>query len=55
MATRAADLLGARLREIVDIQLNELSQHCLIVYDKVSPTSGGYPRRAGMPVKRPLL
>ncbi len=51
---KGAELLGGRLKEIVDVSIPELRDHCLIVYEKVSGTPARYPRRAGMPSKRPL-
>jgi 16S rRNA (guanine527-N7)-methyltransferase len=54
-AQNAVRLLGGRLRNIIDIALPEFpSGRCLIVYDKVSPTPAAYPRRPGIPVKKPL-
>jgi 16S rRNA (guanine527-N7)-methyltransferase len=53
-ATRAARQLGGRLEQVLNISLPELSDRCLIVYRKVSPTPEKYPRRPGMPAKQPL-
>lgn len=54
-ASRAIQTLGGRLREIVPVQLPTLSaaRH-LVVVDKVKETPPRYPRRSGMPVKKPL-
>ena len=55
-ATRAVGLLGGKLRETKRIGLAEFSgERWLIVIDKISPTPELYPRRAGIPQKRPLL
>ena len=55
-ANRAIAVLGGSLREIKRIELEEFTdERCLIVIDKVSPTPTQYPRRAGIPSKRPLL
>jgi 16S rRNA (guanine527-N7)-methyltransferase len=48
-------MLGGKLRGIKAIELTEFDdRRCLVVIDKVKPTPGEYPRRSGMPVKRPL-
>ncbi|OGO40285.1 MAG: 16S rRNA (guanine(527)-N(7))-methyltransferase [Chloroflexi bacterium RBG_16_57_8] len=54
-AARAVDIMGGRLREIIDIDLPEISGRCLVVYDKVSPTPPEYPRRPGVPAKGPIM
>ena len=55
-ASRAVGLLGGKLRERKKIELAEFSgERWLIIIDKVSPTPEAYPRRAGIPQKRPLL
>lgn len=55
-ADRAISLLGGNLREVKKIELEELANdRYLIIIDKVSPTPEKYPRRPGMPAKRPLL
>ncbi len=46
--------LGGRVREITPVQLPGLEPRYLIVVDKVAPTPAGYPRRAGIPDKKPL-
>jgi 16S rRNA (guanine527-N7)-methyltransferase len=54
-ATRAIKLLGGRLREIKAVDLKELAGgRRLVIIDKVSPTPEAYPRRPGMPAKRPI-
>ena len=55
-ATRAIGMLGGSLREVLAIDLEELPDgRRLIVIDKVSETPLQYPRRPGMPAKRPLV
>jgi 16S rRNA (guanine527-N7)-methyltransferase len=55
-AERAIRLLGGELRRIVHVELPGLPEdRSLVVVEKVSPTPDAYPRRAGMPSKRPLL
>ena len=54
-AARAINLLGGNLREVKRVDLEELAgERRLIVIDKVSETPPRYPRRPGMPAKRPL-
>lgn len=55
-ATRAISLLGGNLRERKRIELEEFAdERWLVIIDKVSPTPQNYPRRPGMPRKRPIL
>ena len=55
-ADRAIRLLGGSLREVKPIKLAELSdRRFLVVIDKVRPTPGKYPRRSGIPKKKPIL
>ncbi|OGO05030.1 MAG: hypothetical protein A2Y60_00930 [Chloroflexi bacterium RBG_13_54_9] len=54
-AQKAIDLLGGLLRGVKRIKLGDLpEEHLLVVIEKVTPTPSRYPRRAGIPVKRPL-
>ncbi len=56
IADRAIRLLGGELHRVVPVELPGLPEdRSLIVIKKVSPTPEKYPRRAGMPGKRPLL
>ncbi len=55
-ATRAISLLGGNLREVKRVDLEEFTdERWLIAIDKVTPTPQRYPRRPGIPAKRPLL
>lgn len=55
-ARPATDVLGGKLRRLVPIDIAGLEdRRCLVVVDKVSPTPDRYPRRPGLPSKRPLL
>jgi len=55
-AARAISLLGGNLREIKRIELEEFTdERWLIIIDKISPTPQQYPRRPGIPTKRPLV
>jgi len=54
-ADKAIQLLGGSLREVKRIDLEEFAdERYLVVIDKVSPTPAQYPRRPGIPAKRPL-
>ncbi len=55
-AIKAIGLLGGRLREVKRVNLEEFAdKRQLVIVDKVSPTPPLYPRRPGIPGKRPLL
>ena len=55
-ASRAISLLGGKQREVKRIDLEEFTdERWLVIIDKVSPTPEQYPRRPGMPAKKPLL
>jgi 16S rRNA (guanine527-N7)-methyltransferase len=55
-AEAAIHLLGGQLRAVKAIQLPGLKEpRSLIVLEKVEPTPSKYPRRPGMPRKRPLM
>jgi len=55
-AARAISLLGGNLREVKRVDLAEFTDaRWLVVIDKVSPTPQQYPRRPGIPAKKPLL
>jgi 16S rRNA (guanine527-N7)-methyltransferase len=53
-AGRALDLLGGRLSEVRPVDLPELPNRVLVVIDQERPAPGAYPRRPGVPAKRPL-
>jgi len=53
-ATRAIEILGGRLKAVLEVSIAGLEDHRLVVMEKVSKTPVQYPRRAGMPAKRPL-
>jgi len=54
-ASRAISILGGSLREVKRVGLEEFAdERYLVVIDKVSPTPKQYPRRPGIPAKRPL-
>jgi 16S rRNA (guanine527-N7)-methyltransferase len=54
-AKKAIDVLGGRLREVKRVELEELGEgRVLVIIDKLNPTPQRYPRRPGIPQKRPL-
>ena len=54
-ADNAIKVLGGAPPAMVAVPADVLpDQRCLVLVDKVSPTPNGYPRRPGMPAKRPL-
>lgn len=54
-ALKAIETLGGSLREVKLVELDDLiDDRYLIIIDKVSPTPYKYPRRPGIPEKRPL-
>lgn len=54
-AQKAISTLGGKLKEVIKVKLplSEIT-HSLVVIEKVSKTPEKYPRRAGMPKKKPL-
>ena len=55
-ATKAISTLGGNLREVKRIDLEEFTdERKLVVIDKVASTPEQYPRRPGIPSKRPLV
>jgi 16S rRNA (guanine527-N7)-methyltransferase len=55
-AATAISRLGGNLRESKRVELEEFTdERRLVIIDKVSPTPPKYPRRPGIPAKRPLI
>lgn len=54
-AGEAINILGGRLKQTIHVEVDELNDRALVVVDKVKPTPDKYPRRSGIPQKRPLL
>ncbi len=55
-ASRAIDRLGGKLVAVEKIDLPEFAdQRRLVIIDKIAPTPEKYPRRPGIPAKRPLM
>jgi 16S rRNA (guanine527-N7)-methyltransferase len=51
----AIQLLGGHLRRLVPVTLPGVAEErYLVVIDKTAATPAGYPRRVGLPAKRPL-
>jgi len=56
VAERAIHLMGGRLSHLIPVTLPGVEeQRFLVIIDKVAATPEGYPRRVGIPAKRPLL
>ena len=54
-AENAIRLLGGRLRRLIPVELPGIAEErYLVVVDKIASTPPGYPRRAGLPARRPL-
>ncbi len=54
-AAHALEALGGRLRELVPVTLPTLDAlRNIVVVDKIAPTPERYPRRPGVPEKKPL-
>lgn len=54
-STRALRTLGGRLRETVSVTLPEVDEpHHLIVIEKAAPTPNAYPRKPGIPTRKPI-
>ncbi|MBN1644309.1 MAG: 16S rRNA (guanine(527)-N(7))-methyltransferase RsmG [Dehalococcoidales bacterium] len=55
-AKKAINVLGGKLEEVKPVDLPEFPDHrYLVVVDKIAPTHEQYPRRSGMPVKKPII
>jgi 16S rRNA (guanine527-N7)-methyltransferase len=53
---KAIDLLGGRLKYVKPVELEGLNDiRYLVIVEKLKPTPPKYPRRPGIPVKRPIL
>jgi 16S rRNA (guanine527-N7)-methyltransferase len=55
-AEKAIHLLGGRLRTLQKVNLPGVAEdRYLVVVDKIAATPPGYPRRVGLPAKRPII
>lgn len=54
-ARKALEILGGRLQRVVPVELHGVSEaRFLVVVEKTADTPRAYPRRIGLPAKRPL-
>lgn len=54
-ADRAIHVLGGRIKQLIPVLLPGVTEErFLVVVDKISATPPGYPRRVGLPAKRPI-
>jgi len=54
-AEHALKMLGGRVEKVIPVELPSVPEtHYLVVIQKIAATPPLYPRRAGMPAKRPL-
>lgn len=54
-AANALRILGGRLSQIVPVTLPEVAEpHYLVIIEKIAPTPRLYPRKPGLPAKKPL-
>jgi len=54
-AEKALKLLGGRMRQLIKVELPGVAdERYLVVVDKFAATPQGYPRKAGIPLKKPL-
>ena len=54
-ANKAIDTLGGKLNQVKKVELEEFSdERYLIIVDKIYPTPDKYPRRPGIPGRRPI-
>ena len=55
LAEKALKILGGQMRQLVKIELPGVADvRFLVVIDKVAATPPGYPRKSGVPAKKPL-
>jgi 16S rRNA (guanine527-N7)-methyltransferase len=53
-ANAAIGILGGKFKTVQQVTIRGLEQHLLVVLEKTSMTPPAYPRRPGIPAKRPL-
>ncbi len=54
-AKKAVREMGGEVEEIMEVLLPSGIIHTLVIVRKVIPTPSKYPRKAGMPVKKPIM
>jgi 16S rRNA (guanine527-N7)-methyltransferase len=53
---KAIEVMGGSLREVKSVELEGLNdKRCLVIIDKSKSTPPRYPRRSGIPAKKPIL
>lgn len=53
---KAIDVLGGSLREVKSVELaGQDDRRYLVVIDKIKPSPARYPRRPGVPTKKPIM
>ncbi len=53
---KAINLMGGSLQKVIPVELDEFdAKRCLVVIEKIDVTPEKYPRRPGMPEKRPIV
>jgi 16S rRNA (guanine527-N7)-methyltransferase len=53
-ANGAIGILGGKIKNVREVTIKGLEQHLLVVLEKTSTTPPTYPRRPGIPARRPL-
>ena len=54
-AEKAFQILGGRLRQVLPVEVPGVAEErFLVLVEKIAPTPSGYPRRTGLPAKRPI-
>ena len=54
-ASKAIEVLGLRLKNQIEVKLPFMDiTHYVLVFEKISSTPSKYPRKAGMPSKKPI-
>ena len=55
-SSQAISALGGKINRVEEIRLEEFQDNrCLVIIDKIQATPHKYPRRPGIPAKRPIL
>lgn len=54
-ATRALEVLGGRLQQHLELRPPQGPPQTLIIIEKTAPTPARFPRRPGLPAKRPMV
>lgn len=52
---KAIVTLGGKIKKVENIELDENTSRTLIIIEKINKTDKNYPRRAGVPTKKPLI